>query len=65
MRVKYNFIQSEIDTMLKNASHELEHLKTDRLRYVTPYESDFLLRFYQWKESQFSGDSSVHLADQR
>jgi hypothetical protein len=65
MRVKYNFIQSEIDTMLKNALHELERLKTDRLRYVTPYESDFLLRFYQWKESQFAGESSVQLSDQR
>jgi GTPase SAR1 family protein len=59
MRVNYKFIQSGIDTMLKNALYELEHLKTDRLRYVAPYESDFLLRFYQWKESQIAGDRSV------
>jgi hypothetical protein len=48
-RIWSGFIKSELDSMLKSAMTEMENLKDDRLRLVTPYESEFLAQFYEGK----------------
>jgi GTP-binding protein EngB required for normal cell division len=64
-RVWVYFIKSKVDTMLAESLRELERLKTDRMKQVTPYESDFIIEYYRLRESDPSPRNASELSDQR
>ena len=64
-RVWVCFVKSKVDSMLVEAQKELAKLTTDRLKLVTPYESEFLNRYYAWKESDPPPQSAAELPGQR
>jgi GTP-binding protein EngB required for normal cell division len=64
-RVWVGFIQHEVDWRLKKAQMELNKLKNDRMKHVTPYESDFVKKYYQWKEADIAKQGSVDLPVQK
>jgi GTP-binding protein EngB required for normal cell division len=64
-RIWTRFIQSEIDCMLRNAQKELGMLMADRKKLVTPYESEFQNKYYEWKEFDVTKQSPVEMSDQR
>jgi hypothetical protein len=51
--------------MLRNAQKELGMLMADRKKLVTPYESEFQNKYYEWKEFDVTKQSPVEMSDQR
>jgi GTP-binding protein EngB required for normal cell division len=65
-RVWASFIQTEVKKRFVEAEEELKKLKTDRLRFVAPCESDFLEKYYAWKGVPLATEQGpVELPDQR
>ena len=64
-RIWDGFIQGEVDWRVKKAQIELHKLKADRLKLITPYESDFLIKYYQQKEADLAKQSSFELPMQK
>jgi GTPase SAR1 family protein len=64
-RIWGGFIQSEIESMRQNAKRELDKIKADRMKLITPYETEFLRKWYEWKESDLTNQPNADLAEQR
>jgi GTP-binding protein EngB required for normal cell division len=64
-RVWDGFIQGEVDWRVKKAEMELHKLKADRLKLITPYESEFPIKYYQQKEADLAKQSSSELSMQK
>jgi GTPase SAR1 family protein len=46
-RIWAGFIKIKIESMRQNANDEMKRLLTDRMRLITPYESEFLRQWYE------------------
>ena len=51
-RIWSGFIQDAIGTRFKHSRWEANKLKQDRMRTVTPYESEFENEYYEYKQER-------------
>ena len=66
-RIWIGFIQKAVNSRLISAEKELDQLKVDRKRFITPFESEFKGKYYEWKgvkQNPYQA-SSVLLHDQK
>jgi hypothetical protein len=51
--------------MHKNAKHEVDKIKAHRRKLIAPFESEFLQKWHEWKESDLTNQASINLKEQR